>query len=502
MKHTWKIAAAVSVAATLAGCAAPTAGPRAASHPADTLPQKWSAIPVAPAVIAGADDSAATGTSPVAATRRVDGAAIGGAANAVTLDWWRGFGSEELDTLVAAAQAQSLDLAAAIARVRQAESSARIAGAALLPTLNGNLDASRQGRIGGHADIDGTILSAGLSASYEVDFWGGNRATAAAAKSTLQASAFDRDTVRLTVTAGVANAWLQAVALRERIAIGQRNLDSAQRLLTLVTSRANAGSATQLELAQQRGLVASQQRVLAALRQQEVDARTAIALLLGQTTSPALTAQTLAPLQVQTIGAGVPSELLARRPDIARAEAQLAAANADIQAARAAMLPRLTLGATVGGSGERLGRVLDNPMYSLAAGLAAPIFNGGRLAGQRDLAIARQEELLAGYRATIVAAFGDVEISLNAAAGLEAQHIAQTEELAQAQRALTLAESRYRAGAETLLVLLDAQRTLYAAQDAAVQLKAQRLRAVVDLNKALGGGWRQPSPAIAYDAGL
>jgi NodT family efflux transporter outer membrane factor (OMF) lipoprotein len=414
----------------------------------------------------------------------------GVASSAIHQDWWRAFGSDELNTLVALAQEQSLDLAAAIARVRQAEATARVAGAALLPALNGSLDASRQGRIGGNADVNGTLLSAGLSASYEVDFWGGNRATAAAAQASLQASAFDRDTVRLTVTAGVAKAWLQAVALRERIAIGQRNLESAQRLLTLVTSRAHAGSATQLELAQQRGLVASQQRVVASLRQQEADARTVIALLLGQTTSPALAAQTLAPLQVRSIGPGLPSELLAGRPDIARAEAQLSAANADIQVARAAMLPRLTLSSTVGGSGERLSRVLDNPIYSLAASLVAPIFNGGRLVGQRDLALARQAELLVSYRAAIVAAFGDVETSLNAVAGLDAQNVAQIEELAQAQRALTLAESRYRAGAETLLVLLDAQRTLYAAQDAAVQLKALRLRAVVDLNKALGGGWR------------
>lgn len=470
MPFVWKLpvaALAAGVAAALSACAGP-----GGSTPADA------AVVVAPPV-------------------RFSAPAAPG--NAVNRDWWRGFGSEELNALVASAQSQSLDLAAAIARVRQAQASARIAGAALLPALDGNLDASRQGRIGGNGDVNGTVMTAGLSASYEVDFWGGNRASAAAAQASLQASAFDRDTVRLTVTAGVANAWLQAVALRERIAIGLRNLGNAERLLTVVTSRANAGSATQLELAQQRGLVAGQQRALAALRQQEAEARTAIAILLGQAASPALAAQTLAPLQMPTIGPGLPSELLARRPDVARAEAQLAAASADIQAARAAMLPRLTLVATVGGSGERVSRVLDNPVYSLAAGLAAPIFNGGRLAGRRDLALARQEELLAGYRAAIVAAFGDVEVSLNAAAGLEAQTRAQTEELAQARRALALAESRYRAGAETLLVLLDAQRTLYAAQDAAVQLKAQRLRAVVDLNKALGGGWQRPA-TIAEDA--
>lgn len=422
--------------------------------------------------------------------------------SAAGMDWWRGFGSEELNALVSAAQEQSLDLAAAVARVRQAEASARVAGAVLLPALSGNLDATREGRMRGRADVDGTVLSAGLSASYEVDFWGGNRAVAAAAKASLQASTYERDTVRLTVTAGVANAWLQAVSLHERGAIGQRNLDSARRLLALVESRARAGSGTQLELAQQRGLVAGQRRALAALRQQETDARTAIALLLGQTGTPIIASQTLEAIQVQRTGAGLPSLLLTRRPDIARAEAQLAAASADVQAARAAMLPRLTLTAGIGSSDERLGRMLDNPLYSLAAGLAAPIFNGGRLAGERDLALAKREELLAGYRAAIVAAFCDVEVALNAAAGLDAQAAAQAEELAQAQRALTLAEARYRAGAETLLVLLDSQRTLYAAQDAAVQLKALRLRAVVDLNKALGGGWQDSRPLASRESGL
>jgi len=186
----------------------------------------------------------------------------------------------------------------------------------------------------------------------------------------------------------------------------------------------------------------------------------------------------------------LPADLLLRRPDIARAEAQLSSADANIIAARAAMLPRISLGGDITAGSNRVSSVFDNPVYSLAAGLAAPIFNAGRLAAGRDLAVAQREELLANYRRAIVAAFGDVEVALNAVAGIDAQRIAQEEELRQAQRALNLAESRYRAGAETSLTLLDAQRTLYAAQDAAAQLRTLRLQAAVSLYKALGGGWQ------------
>lgn len=422
----------------------------------------------------------------------------GTAADAVTQDWWRSFGSAELDRLVQQAGAQSHDLAAAAARVRQAEASARQAGAALLPDVSASLDAGRQGRWGGQADVTGSRYGAALTASYAVDFWGQNRAARDAALADLQASAFDRDTVQLTLTAGVASAWLEDLALRERTAIAEMNLRSAERLLDWVASRQRAGAATALELAQQRGLVAAQQRQLAALRQQAGDARTALALLLGQpelgqpdmaldaSAQPAVWAG----LNEARIDTGLPSRLLTRRPDLARAEARLAAADANVAVARAAMLPRVTLSASLGTGGSRPGRMLDNPLYSLASGLAAPIFDAGRLAAGSDLAQARREELLADYRQAIVSAFADVDVALNATAGLQAQSLAQQEELRQAQRALALAENRYRAGAESLLTLLDAQRTLYAAQDLAVQLKLARLQARVALYRALGGGWR------------
>ncbi len=412
--------------------------------------------------------------------------------------WWNAFGSDELSALIAQAQAQSLDVAAAVARVRQAEAAARTARAALRPVVTASLEARREGRLGGDADVDGAVFGTGLAASYELDVWGRLHAARGSALAHWQASRFDRDAVQWTVTAAVASGWVHAVALQERIGIAERNLASAERLLTLVESRARAGAGMPLELAQQRGLVASQRRNQEALRQQAGQARTAVALLLGQTGALDLRVTSLNALQIPAINAGVPSHLLVRRPDLARAEARLAAADADVQSARAAMLPRLTLSAGVDAGGNRLRQVFDNPLYALAAGLAAPIFDGGRLAAGHELALARRDELVADYRAAIVAAFGDVEVALDAVAGVTAQMAAQSDELAHAQRALALAESRYRAGAETQLLLLDAQRTLYTVQDTAVQLKAQRLQAAVALYKALGGGWQKPAqPADA-----
>lgn len=408
---------------------------------------------------------------------------------------WQAFGSAELQALTAQALAQNLDIAVAAARVAQADAAARIAGAALLPSVTAQADAGRQGRLGGDAVVNGRNLGAGLSAQYEIDFWGRHRATRDGALHGLQASAFDRDTVRLALVAGVASTWLQAVAAAERSDIARLNLSHAERVLALVASRARAGAATPLELAQQRGLVANQARGLAALRQQAVDARTALAVLLGETQARGLRTTSLAALAPPRLGAGLPSELLARRPDIAAAEARLAAGDADVVVARAAMLPRVTLGGSVGYASDRVRSLFDNPLYSLAAGLAAPVFDAGRLAAEADQAAARRTELLARYHQAIVAAFGDVEIALSAVDGSQAQADAQSEELRQAGRAATLAEARYRAGAETLLTLLDAQRTLYAAQDEAVQARLAQLQAGVALYRALGGGWQAGTAA-------
>ncbi|MEB0204510.1 efflux transporter outer membrane subunit [Pseudomonas sp. CCC3.1] len=414
--------------------------------------------------------------------------------------WWSQFGSPPLDRLIAQARVGSYDLAAAVARVQQAHATAVIAGAPLLPEVKFGGSANREKllRGKGYSQLDATddnkavdYFDANLTASYEVDFWGGKAAARDSALHALKASEFDQATVELTLLSGVATQYVQTLAFDEQLRIARLNLANAQRVLHVVQTRYDAGSATALELAQQKSLVAAQQRQLPLVAQQAQEARITLAVLLGEPVQNiTLGDTTFAQLHWPGIGSGVPSELLSQRPDIANAEAKLAAASADITVARAAMLPSLTLSATLGSGADRLSDVLRSPFYSLTAGLAAPIFNNGRLSGERDKATARQQELLQTYRGSIISAFADVEKALNSASGLDQQRQWQDEELKQAQHAFDIAQSRYQAGAEVLLTVLETQRTLYQAQDQNVQLRLARLQASIALYKALGGGWR------------
>lgn len=237
--------------------------------------------------------------------------------------------------------------------------------------------------------------------------------------------------------------------------------------------------------------MASQQRQLPLIQQLSEESRITLAALLGRPVQGLdLGSETFQALTWPTIGAGMPSQLLSRRPDLAKAEAQLAAAQADVTVARAAMLPAITLGATLGSDAYKALDILRSPYYTLTAGLVGPIFNNGRLSAERDKARARQDELLQTYRGAIINGFADVEKALSSITRLDQQREWQHEELQQAQTAFQIAESRYQAGAEDLLTVLETQRTLYAAQDQNVQLRLSRLQASIALYKALGGGWQ------------
>lgn len=414
--------------------------------------------------------------------------------------WWQAFASPRLNGLIEQARHNSFDLAAAMARVRQAQASAVIAGAPLLPEVKFALDASRERllRGNGYGGIDATStqrtytsFSTGLSASYEIDFWGGKAAARDSALHSLDASRLDRQTVELTLFSGVANSYLQSLALVEQLRIARLNLNNARDVLQVVQTKHDAGSATALELAQQRSLVAAQERQVPLLEQQLQDTRITLATLLGEPVQnlPAVD-ETFGAINWPGIGAGVPSDLLSRRPDIAAAEARLAAARANVQVARAAMLPSLTLGANLASGSQVFDQLLRSPYYNLTAGLAAPIFNNGRLKAERDKARAEQEELLQLYHGSIVSGFADVEKALNGIGGVDRQRQWQDEELRQARTAFELAQQRYRAGAETLLTVLETQRSLYEAQDQQVQLRLARVQGSVALYKALGGGWQ------------
>lgn len=410
--------------------------------------------------------------------------------------WWTAFGSPALTAFIQQAQQANLDIAAAASRVAQADARTRIAGAALLPTIDAGADAARS-RVGSSSTSARggrtvTSYSASLAASYELDFWGRNRSALASAQSLALASRYDRETIAITVLANVGTTYFTVLEFRDRLAIARDNLANAESVLAIVETRFANGAASALDVAQQRTVVANQRASLPALEQQLRQTENALAILLGETPD-ALTIATgsLDEVALPVIAPGLPSELLNRRPDIANAEAQLVAANADINTARAALFPSIQLTGQGGFQSAALSSLFDGPglFWSLVASVTQPIFEGGRLSGQVDLTEARYEELVHTYRSTVINAFRDTEDTLVAIRQLAEQEALQEEAARQAQTAFELADTRYRGGIDTLLNVLDAQRSLFQARDLLVQIRSARLQAVVSLYRALGGGW-------------
>jgi outer membrane protein, multidrug efflux system len=422
--------------------------------------------------------------------------AAGDPANWPSKDWYRAFGSQELDALIGQAADDNLDLAAARSRVVQADARARQAGAAILPSVdatgNGNFLAGHS--VNGNAhELDWSAL---LSASYEVDFWGKNRATANAARFLGTASRADRDTITLTTLAAVADGYFQVLSLRERLKIAELNAAAARGLLEVVQARFDAGLSNPVELASQRAVLAAAQLTIPDLRQREEEALTALALLVGQGPEQfRVQGMPLESLQEPRVAPGLPADLLVRRPDVHRAEANLRAADADLVAARAALLPSLSLTASGGVQNPAMQAAVitlsgAGPTLNVGAGLVQTIFDGGRLRAARAEARAKDEELLTNYRGAILASLVDVENALAAIHNLDVALPSQSESLAQSERAFEGAEVRYRQGAGDFLAVLEAQRVLYAARDQYSQYRLARLQARVGLCKALGGGWQ------------
>ena len=413
-------------------------------------------------------------------------------------DWWQNFGSAELDQLIAEAQANNLDLAAAAARILQAEAQTKLAGVALLPTLDLGAGVSRNGVFGGNNNVPASNrFDINLGASYEIDFWGKNRANLTAAQESLAASRYDRETIALTLTSGVAITYLQVLSLRERTAIAHLNLENAKRVLKLVEARVTYGAVSPLDLAQQRAVVARQKAAIPSLEQQERDARSALALLLGKPPQGFdVTAASLDEIALPRVAAGLPSELLIRRPDIQTAEAQLRAANADIAAARAAYFPSIGLTGSAGFASSLLSGLFDGGLiYNLAVSVTQPIFDAGQREAQKELAVARRDELVQSYRSTIINAFADVDTSLETIQSTTERQNHQLEQIKQTEIALRLAERRYKEGAENLLTVLASQRTLYDTQDELQQTRFSHIQAMVGLYRALGGGWEMKTYA-------
>ena len=409
-------------------------------------------------------------------------------------EWWNGFHCAELTRLMTAGRSANDDLAAAIARVREADAQVRISSAPLLPSLDASGNGSRQRTIS--PSSGGALLynefTAGLNAAYELDFWGENRAIRSAALATANASRYDRETVNLTVMSGVADTYFSVLALRDRLRIARANLAGAEQTLQGLKTDEEAGTSNALDVAQQDTVVATVAATIPPLEQQERQQIDALAILTGQTPqSFDVAASSLTALSAPAVTAGVPSQLLARRPDVASAEAQLIAANADIRAARAAFFPTIELTASGGFESSALSTLLEpgRRVFSLSAGLTQPIFRGGTVLGEYRLNKARYDELLADYHKAVISAFGNVEDSL--AAVQDTGNQLQREQVAadKARGAYAMAQDQFHAGVINILTVLGTETSLFSAEDALAQTQLAHLTALVGLYDALGGGW-------------
>jgi multidrug efflux system outer membrane protein len=423
------------------------------------------------------------------------------------LDWWRGFRSGELTSLMEAAQIYNLDIAVAIAQIVQADAQVGVSGAPLFPSVTGTATAEREhfgsaassagsgvGGVSGGGAGGSTFsqFNAGLTASYMLDFWGKNRATLFAAEESATVARYNREVVTLTTIVTVANTYFQILAAQDELRVARRNLAAAERILVLIKQQFAGGTASQLDVSQQEALVSTER---AAIPPIEVTLRqniAALALLVAR--APAnfnVNGGGMAQISIPRVTPGLPSELLYQRPDVRQAEAQLASSNFSVEAARAAFFPQIQLTATTGVQSAALASLFGPGAwyYTLAAGLTQPIFDGFLLESQLKQAKGVQLQFLQAYRKAVLSAFADVEKALVALAQTIRQERLQAEAVTNSRKAFDVSETQLRAGTVNLITVLQTQQTLLTAENTLAQVRLTKLLAASSLFQALGGGW-------------
>jgi NodT family efflux transporter outer membrane factor (OMF) lipoprotein len=413
--------------------------------------------------------------------------------------WWSGFGSPELSNLITLAQSDNRDLAAAAARLQEARAEVTIQRAALFPQLSAQAGAIRAG-VGKHAVQTGQQVSTGnsfglnLDATYDLDIWGLSRDNLRSASEALKSSRFAQQVTALTITSAVADGYFNVLALREQIAIAQEDITAINGILGTIKLKVSAGTTSHLDLAQEEAQIEAVQAALPVLEEQELEARVSLAVLLGRPPE-SFTVQALNGdgIKLPSVSAGLPSQLLLRRPDVAEAEANLAAAHANLQAARAAFLPQIALSGSDGFGSAAVNTLLHGPslFWDAGAQLVQTIFAGGKLVGQKNLAYATQQELVADYQSAVLNAYADVESALGQVANYAREEDHLRREVDAAREAFRISQLQYRQGVADLLNVLQAQQTLFQARDELAQAKVARLQALVHLYEALGGGWQE-----------
>ncbi|MEH3158612.1 MAG: efflux transporter outer membrane subunit [Sphingomonas taxi] len=413
----------------------------------------------------------------------------------VRADWWNAFGDPVLTDLVARALAANVDLAAAAARIDEARAAARLAQAQRTPTLGGTAPTTTGQSVSPFGTPSDTLgAQPAITASYDLDLFGRLRQASRAAQAQALASEGARDTVRLAIASDVAGGYITLRSLDQRLAVARETLAARTEALRIARRRAEAGYTSNLELRQAEAEYRATQQLVPAAQLAVSRQENALSLLLGANPGPIPRGLPLDRLATPAIPDGLPADLLRRRPDLFQAEQALVAADRTLDSARAAMLPNLAL---TGSAGVVLSTALANPIgvFSVGASILSPIFDGGRLRAQSDVAAARRDQAAFAYRRTALVAFQEVD---NALAGVQRsgeQAAALGQQVDALAAALRNATNRYRAGYTSYIEQLDAQRGLLTAELAAVQARADRLNAYVQLYQAMGGGWNREDVA-------
>jgi multidrug efflux system outer membrane protein len=413
------------------------------------------------------------------------------------LGWHAFFRRPELQGLIGEALANNRDIRIASARVAEARATWRIEGTSLYPQLDAIGTGTRGRNLfnlpgAGATPVDVRQVSAQLSASWEIDFWGRLRNLRDAARWQYLATEEARRAVATSLVAQVANGYLLEREYEERAALARRSIETREESLRIMRRRYEVGAGSKLDMTQAQTLLAQARMTLQALEQDQAVNHNALALLVGHPVTIAPGTLTLldAP-EHPPLAVGLPSDLLVNRPDIVEAENRLRAANANIGAARAAFLPNISLAGAYGTMSDELDGLFTggSEAWSFTPTIRLPLFNAGKLKGNLDVAQARRDGAIAEYEKAIQSAFRDVSDALVRRRQLQLQ-IDTTKEMLEAQRERArLAQLRFDNGRSAYLEVLDAQRDLFDAEQSLVQLRRAELASVVALYSSLGGGF-------------
>lgn len=408
----------------------------------------------------------------------------------IDTSWWRRFGDPTLNQMVERALVNNTNVVTAIAQVDEAEARVRLARSALLPSVDARLDAitQREPNFLGLNRQTTAVQGQGL-VSWQPDLFGRLRAGQRAAKALFVASQADRDAVRLAVASQLAQAYVTVIALDAQIVVTRRTIAIRREFLRIAQDRAQVGYSSQFELTQAQSEYEAVTGQLPDLERGVRNAENAVSLLIGDPPSHSFARGSIAKILLPPIPLVMPSELLQRRPDLAAAEARLIATDETLTAQRRAFLPSVTLSGSVG-------QLLVNGLnydpatiWTIGSSILGPIFHGGRLRANVDVATAQRDQAAYAYRSTTLVAFADVENSLTDVRRYAEQLVIVQRQRTVLSRSLALARDRYDGGYASYLEQLDAQRNLYTAELSAISTRQAQLQATIRLADALGGGW-------------